>query len=31
MDAMQEEEGPFDLIGSGGAVYNVGSDTALRG
>lgn len=30
MDAVPEDEGPFDLIWSEGAVYNVGFDAGLR-
>ncbi|MEN6341730.1 MAG: ADP-ribosylglycohydrolase family protein [Methanospirillum sp.] len=30
MEAVPEDEGPFDLIWSEGAVYNVGFDVALR-
>lgn len=30
MDAVPEDEGPFDLIWSEGAVYNIGFDAALR-
>ena len=30
MDAVPEDEGPFDLIWSEGAIYNVGFDAGLR-